>query len=139
MQAQVYQAEGYDVDEQGKLIESMVLLRDYRTQQRGCTLLLECAWFGELDLFTYRRAPAFAACQACCPVPVPSAAPCELLKISVFKSNLHKACGVVGHAAVSAVVACLVEHICGATNACPYVTYFAEIAARAETSPASRT
>ena len=36
------------------MIESNLLIRDYSKPARGCTLLLECAWFGELDMFTYR-------------------------------------------------------------------------------------
>ena len=51
LRMQTYEREGYGSNH---LIESNVLLRDYRPEQRGCTMLLECAWFGELDMFTYR-------------------------------------------------------------------------------------
>ena len=53
---QTYQMEGFDSN---RLIESNLLVRDYTAAARGCTLLLECAWFGELDMFTYRDQPGF--------------------------------------------------------------------------------
>ena len=54
---QTYEMEGYESN--NNLIESNMLIRDYRPEQRGCTQLLECAWFGELDMFTYRDQPSF--------------------------------------------------------------------------------
>lgn len=52
---QVYKAEEYDST---GMIESNVLIRSYSEASRGCMLLMECAWFGELHTFSYRDQPS---------------------------------------------------------------------------------
>jgi Protein of unknown function (DUF616) len=53
---QTYQRDGFDSTH---LIHANLLLRNYSPRARGCTLLMECAWFGETDQFTYRDQPGF--------------------------------------------------------------------------------
>lgn len=52
----MYSDEGFNSDQ---MIDSNLLIKSYGPNERGCTLLLECAWYGELDTFSYRDQPGF--------------------------------------------------------------------------------
>lgn len=46
---QEYTQEVYDSK---AMLDSDLLIRSYAPEHLGCTLLLECAWFGEIDTFS---------------------------------------------------------------------------------------
>ena len=57
MLPQMYKGEGYDST---WLADSGTMARSYAADVRGCTWLFECAWFGEVDTFSYRDQPGLA-------------------------------------------------------------------------------